>query len=88
MSFGKPPHEPTIPLETFTIKTPDSELSDLKLRLAAARLPTKIYENVQTEENFGVTRKWVSDTTNYWFEAYDWSVSLVCSVCLIIAGGR
>ncbi len=78
MSFANPPRKPTIPFEQFTIQTPRSELDDLESLLEAARLPTEIYENTQTEDNFGVTRGWVGDARQVWLNDFDWSVSPLC----------
>ncbi len=77
MSYANLPHKVTIPIQVFTIKTPDSELSDLKLRLASARLPTAIYDNVQTEDDFGVTSEWINTARNHWFERFNWYVPLL-----------
>lgn len=74
MSYANPSHKPTIPLQRFTVNTPQSELRDLNLRLESTRLPTEIFDNTQTEENFGVTRKWMSDARNAWIQEFDWCV--------------
>ena len=72
MSFAELPHESAIPLHPFKIDTPQSELDDLKALLAATRLPTKTFENVQTKDNFGVTRKWIVEAKDTWLNSFDW----------------
>lgn len=72
MSFDELPYESTVRLQPFRIKTPQSELDDLKALLVAIRLPKETFENVQTKDNFGVTRKWMVEAKNAWLDDFDW----------------
>lgn len=71
MSFSTPPQKATLPLKSFTINTPQSDLDDLKTFLRLTRVPKETYENTQTEDNLGITRRWFEDSKKAW-EGFDW----------------
>ncbi len=55
----------------FTSRVPDSELADLRERLARARWAP---EPVGGSEGYGVSRTRMRDLVQYWSSAYDWRV--------------
>jgi pimeloyl-ACP methyl ester carboxylesterase len=55
----------------FTINVPDSELADLRERLATARWAP---EPIRGAEGYGVSRTWMQELVEYWRGAYDWRV--------------
>jgi microsomal epoxide hydrolase len=56
----------------FTLKVPDQDLFEWRQLLQLSKLGPITYENQQTEQNFGVTQKWLSDAKDYWLNKYDW----------------
>jgi epoxide hydrolase len=55
----------------FTIGVPESELVDLRDRLAKVRWAP---EPVGAAEGYGVSRSWVESLVEYWRSAYDWRI--------------
>lgn len=53
----------------FTIRVPDSDLADLRGRLAKARWAL---EPAGGGEQYGVSRVWMQQVVKYWAHAYDW----------------
>ncbi|WWC73311.1 uncharacterized protein I206_107278 [Kwoniella pini CBS 10737] len=73
MSYSKPPFEPTIPLESFKISIPDKDIEELKTLIKLTRIPKETYENIDSEKkDFGISRKWLIETKDYWLNQYDW----------------
>jgi microsomal epoxide hydrolase len=56
----------------YTLNVPDQDLSEWRQLLQLSKLGPKTYENTQTEQNFGVTQKWLSDAKDHWLNSYDW----------------
>jgi pimeloyl-ACP methyl ester carboxylesterase len=55
--------------EPFEIAVPDSELEDLRLRLARTRWAEDLGN---ADWRYGVERGWLEDMVRYWREQYDW----------------
>lgn len=53
----------------FTIRVPDSDLADLRGRLAKARWAP---EPAGGGERYGVSRVWMQEFVEYWTHTYDW----------------
>lgn len=60
--------------QRYHLEVPDQEISDFKDLLRISRLAPKTYENLQTENNYGVTHEWMSKAKEYWLTKYDWYV--------------
>ena len=71
MSYSTLPSSAIIPVETFTISTPQSDLDDLRRLIQLSRIPKATYENTQTEDNFGITREWLVKAKEEWLNL-DW----------------
>ncbi|WWC64244.1 uncharacterized protein I303_106853 [Kwoniella dejecticola CBS 10117] len=72
-AYSKPPFEPTIPLEPFKISISNNDIEELKTLLKISRIPKETYENLDAEKKgFGVSRKWLVETRDYWLNQYDW----------------
>lgn len=56
----------------FTLSVSDQDLSEWRQLLQLSKLGPKTYENHQSERNFGVTYKWLSDAKEHWLNRYDW----------------
>src|SRR5688500_20391340 len=56
-------------IEPFTIAIPESQLEDLRARLAATRWPEK--ETVE-DDSQGVPLALMQDLARYWATGYDW----------------
>lgn len=55
----------------FTISVPDSQLADLRERLAKARWAP---EPVGGADGYGASLAWVRELVEYWRSGYDWSI--------------
>ena len=55
--------------EPFEIAVPDSELEDMRLRLARTRWADDLGN---ADWRYGVERGWLEDMVRYWREQYDW----------------
>ena len=53
----------------FEIRIPDSELDDLRRRLAATRWPE---EETVSDWSQGIPRAYLREVVAYWGEKYDW----------------
>jgi epoxide hydrolase len=55
----------------FTINVPESQLADLRQRLAGARWA---HEPSGGAQGYGASRTWVKELAEYWRSAYDWRI--------------
>jgi len=67
MSYSPPPSA-----KPFTLAIPDKDLQEWRQLLQLSKLGPTTYENTQSEQNFGVTQKWLSSTKDYWLNTYNW----------------
>lgn len=58
--------------EAFDIAVPETELEDLRLRLARTRWADDLGN---ADWRYGVERGWLEDMVRYWREEYDWRVT-------------
>jgi len=65
-------YSPPASAKPFTLNIPDQDISEWRQLLELARLGPNTFENQQTERNFGITQKWLSDTRDYWLNTFDW----------------
>jgi pimeloyl-ACP methyl ester carboxylesterase len=56
-------------IRPFTIETPESELEDLRARIAATRWPEK---ELVTDSSQGVQLETIQALARYWAKSYDW----------------
>ncbi|KAF2200651.1 epoxide hydrolase-like protein [Delitschia confertaspora ATCC 74209] len=56
----------------FTLSIPDNDLLEFKQLLQLSKIGVQTWENQQEDRRFGVTRKWLSETKEYWLTNYDW----------------
>ena len=59
----------TTAIRPFTVKIPESQIADLKRRLAATRLPTK---ELVKDRSQGVQLATIKELVRYWTTDYDW----------------
>ncbi|WRT68842.1 uncharacterized protein IL334_005823 [Kwoniella shivajii] len=73
MLYSTPPFEPTIKLEPFKVSIPDKDIEELKTFIKYTRIPKETFENIDgLKKGFGVDKKWVEETKEYWLNQYDW----------------
>jgi pimeloyl-ACP methyl ester carboxylesterase len=65
-------YSPPSSAKPFTLNVPEQDLSEWHQLLQLSKLGPITYENQQTEQNFGVTQKWLAGTKDYWLNKYDW----------------
>ncbi|KAF2033047.1 epoxide hydrolase-like protein [Setomelanomma holmii] len=65
-------YSPPSSAKPFTLNISDKDLSEWRQLLQLSKLGPSTYENQQTEQNFGVTQKWLSNAKDYWLNTYDW----------------
>ena len=76
MSFDTLPSNATIKPSAFTAHASDQELSDFKQLLKLSKIGPKTYENLKSDRYFGIERKWLEESKQYWETSYDWSLLL------------
>jgi len=76
--FQQLPHEPTIPLKSFTANIPDSVLEDLKRRIKDTPEIRDTYETLgraeKDGEDLGVKKGWMNEALDLWTGGFDWYV--------------
>ncbi|XP_014558287.1 hypothetical protein COCVIDRAFT_25228 [Bipolaris victoriae FI3] len=65
-------YSPPDSAKPFTLNISDQDLSEWRQLLQLSRLPPDTWEGRQEDRRFGVTRKWLSETKDYWLSQYDW----------------
>jgi hypothetical protein len=58
----------TLP-EPFTVAVPETDLADLRARLASVRLPDDF---ANADWSYGVERTWLRGLLGYWRDGFDW----------------
>ena len=59
----------TLAIEPFTIAIPDSDLDDLRARLARTRLSEQLPD---AGWDYGTERDYLAELVAYWHDDYDW----------------
>lgn len=59
-------------VEKFTVQVSDEDLSSFKELLRLSQLGPKTYENLQSDQRFGVTYEWMQQAKAYWEKEFDW----------------
>lgn len=59
----------TAPIRPFTINIPQSQIDDLRTRLALSRFPEK---EIVTDWDQGIPLSYVKELAAYWADGYDW----------------
>ncbi|KAF1914142.1 Alpha/Beta hydrolase protein [Ampelomyces quisqualis] len=65
-------YSPPASAKPFTLNIPDHDLSEWRQLLQLSKPGPTTYENTQTKENYGVTKKWLTEAKDYWLNTYDW----------------
>ncbi|KAH7079849.1 epoxide hydrolase-like protein [Paraphoma chrysanthemicola] len=65
-------YSPPSSAKPFTLNVPDKDPSEWRQLLQLSKIGPTTYENTQTEHHYGVTKKWLSETKDYWLNKYDW----------------
>ncbi|KEF61011.1 uncharacterized protein A1O9_02575 [Exophiala aquamarina CBS 119918] len=71
-NYGTVPEAAQLRPLRYHLEVPDRDISDFKDLLRISRLAPKTYENLQSENNYGVTHEWMSKAKEYWLTKYDW----------------
>src|SRR5262245_31201412 len=59
----------TVPIRPFTVEYPESEIDELRKRIAAARLPST---ELVDDRSQGVQLATIRELARYWETEYDW----------------
>lgn len=65
-------YSPPSSAKPFTLSVSDKDLSEFRQLLQLSKIGPKTFENQQTETDFGVTYKWLSEAKDYWLNTFDW----------------
>ncbi|OAK97864.1 alpha/beta-hydrolase [Phaeosphaeriaceae sp. SRC1lsM3a] len=65
-------YSPPSSAKPWTLNIPDQDLSEWRQLLQLSKIGPTTYENTQKENNFGVTKEWLSNAKDYWLNTYDW----------------
>ena len=73
MSYDKLPSSATIKPTKFEAHIPDKQLSDFRTLLHLSPIGPETYENTtRADGQYGISRKWLIDSKDYWLNKYDW----------------
>ena len=73
MSYDKVPSNASLKPAKFVAHTPDQQLSDFKTLLRLSPIGPETYENTtRSDGQYGISRKWLIETKDYWLNKYDW----------------
>lgn len=56
----------------FNLSISGKELQNFQTLLQLSPIADETFENLQTDQRFGVSREWVLDTKDYWSTTFDW----------------
>lgn len=59
-------------VKPFTLNVPENDFLEFKQLLQVSKLGPLTWEGQQEDRRFGVTRKWLAETKDYWLNKYDW----------------
>lgn len=65
-------YSPPSSAKPFTLNIPDQDIDEWRQLLKLSKLAPKTWEGSQEDRRFGVTRKWLADTKDYWLNTYSW----------------
>jgi microsomal epoxide hydrolase len=65
-------YSPPSSAKPFTLNVSDQDISEWRQLLQLSKIGPTTYENTQTQENYGVTKEWLSNAKDYWLNKYDW----------------
>lgn len=65
-------YSPPSSAKPFTLNIPDQDIQDWHQLLKLSKLAPETWEGSQEDGRYGVTRKWLSETRDYWLNTYSW----------------
>ena len=65
-------YSPPSSAKPFTLNIPDQDIGDWRQLLKLSKLAPETWEGSQEDRRYGVTRKWLAETKDYWLNAYSW----------------
>ena len=65
-------YSPPSSAKPFTLNVPIEAIEDWRQLLKLSKLAPETWEGSQEDRRYGVTRKWLAETKEYWLNTYDW----------------
>lgn len=65
-------YSPPSSAKPFTLNVPDQDIDDWRQLLKLSKLAPETWEGSQEDRRYGVTRKWLAETKDYWLNTYSW----------------
>ncbi|KAH6643082.1 epoxide hydrolase-like protein [Boeremia exigua] len=65
-------YSPPSSAKPFTLNIPDEDIEDWRQLLRLSKLAPETWESSQEDRRYGVTRKWLAETKDYWLNTYSW----------------
>ena len=65
-------YSPPSSAKSSILHIPDQDISEWRQSLGLSKLSPTTYENQESQKNYGVTQKWISEARDYWLNKYDW----------------
>jgi microsomal epoxide hydrolase len=56
----------------FELRVSEDKISDFKQLLKLSPVGSATFENEQQDRRFGMPRRWLADTKEYWLNGFDW----------------
>lgn len=65
-------YSPPSSAKPFTLNISDQDIDDWRQLLKLSKLAPETWEGSQEDRRYGVTRKWLAETKEYWLNTYSW----------------
>ena len=65
-------YSPPSSAKSFTLNIPNQGIEDWRQLLKLSKLAPETWEGSQEDRRYGVTRKWLAETKDYWLNTYSW----------------
>lgn len=65
-------YSPPSSAKPFTLHIPDQDIEDWRQLLTLSKLPPETWEGSHEDGRYGITRKWLAETKDYWLNTYSW----------------
>jgi hypothetical protein len=73
--YSQMPPKAAIHPTPFQVSIPESKLSEFRALLKLSKISSPTYENLQEDQRFGVSSKWLAEAKDRWENHFDWLVS-------------
>ena len=73
--FSKLPSGAKLEFKPFKSEISQVNIDTMKHLIQLSPIAPETFENLRTDGQYGITRKWLSEAKDYWQTKYDWYIS-------------